>query len=78
MHRFSQNVLRQSLQEILSDLGLEKRLAQWNRLARQAKENKKPAPAKQKDTENPSHGVSGYLLLGIAGLAVSALGVYYQ
>lgn len=78
MHRFSQNVLRQSLQEILSDLGLEKRLAQWNRLARQAKENKKPAPAKQKDTENPSHGVNSYLLLGIAGLVVSALGVYYQ
>ena len=78
MHRFSQKFLRQSLQEILSDLRLEKRLAQRNRVARQAKENKKPAPAKQKVTENPSHGVNGYLSLGRAGLAISALGVYYQ
>ena len=74
MHRFSQKFLRQSLQEILSDLRLEKRLAQRNCVARQAKENKKPAPAKQKDTENPSHGVNGYLPLGTAGLAISALG----
>ena len=74
MHRFSQKFLRQNLQEILSDLWLEKRLAQRNRVARQAKENKKPAPAKQKDTENPSHGVNGYLPLGTAGLAISALG----
>ena len=32
----------------------------------------------KKETENTSGGVNSYLLLGIGGLAVSTLGVYYQ
>ena len=42
------------------------------------KKQKPPAAAaeEKKVTENRSGGVNGYLLLGIGGLAVSALGVY--
>lgn len=39
----------------------------------------KRIPAELKvEPANPSAGVNGYLLLGIKGLMVSALGVYYQ
>ena len=50
-----------------------------NRVAREAKKNQKPPAAaaeEKKETKNPSGGVNGYLLLGIGGLAVSALNVY--
>ena len=50
-----------------------------NRVAREAKKNQKPPAAaaeEKKETKNPSGGVNGYLLLGIGGLAVSALSVY--
>lgn len=52
-----------------------------NRVAREAATNQKPPAAaaeEKKETENPSGGVNGYLLIGIRGLAVFALGVYYQ
>ena len=58
-----------------------KKLAGRNRVAREAKKNQKPpaTPAdEKKETENASFGVNRYLLLGIKGLVVSALGVYYQ
>ena len=50
-----------------------------NRVVREAKENHKPPAAaaeEKKETKNPSGGVNGCLLLGIGGLAVSALSVY--
>ena len=58
-----------------------KKLAERNGLGCEAKKNQKPsdAPAEEKEkSENPSGGVNSYLLLGIGGLVVSVLGVYYQ
>ena len=67
-----------------------KRLAERNRLAREAKkqaEAQKPptnsttdtnANTTSANTEEQSSINSGYLILGVGGLIVSALGVYYQ
>ena len=57
------------------------KLAERNRLGYEAKKNQKPpeAPAEEKKkSESPSGGVNSYLLPGIDGLVVSAVGVYYQ
>ena len=78
--RCYQKFLRQNLQT-LGELQLEKMLAERNGLGCEAKKNQKPpdAPAEEKEkSENPSGGVNSYLLLGIGGLVVSVLGVYYQ
>ena len=66
-----------------------KRLAERNRLAREAKKQAKAAssaapspgttPEKNPETSSGSDSsTSGYLILGIGGLLVSAMGVYYQ
>lgn len=59
-----------------------KMLAERNGLACEAKKNQKPPEApsdeENKEPENPSRGVNGFLLLDVEDLAVSALGVYYQ
>ena len=68
-----------------------KRLAKRNRLAREAKkqaEAQKPTnsttnanantTSASANTEGQSSINSGYLILGVGGLIVSALGVYYQ
>ena len=60
---------------------VEKKLAERNRLGCEAKKNQKPpdAPAEEKEkSESPSGAVNSYLLLGIGGLVVSVMGVYYQ
>lgn len=78
--RCYQKFLRQNLQT-LGELQLEKKLAERNGLGCEAKKNQKPpdAPAEEKEkSENPSGGVNSYLLLGIGGLVVSVLGVYYE
>ena len=78
--RCYQKLLRQNLQT-LGELQLEKKLAKRNRLGCEAKKNQKPpdAPAEEKEkSENASGGVNSYLLLGIGGLVVSVLGLYYQ
>ena len=52
-----------------------------NRVVREAATNQKPpavAAEEKKRERKPSGGVNGYLLIGIIGLAVFALGVYYQ
>ena len=64
-----------------------KKLAERNRLAREAKKQAKAAssaapspgttPEKKPETSSDSSH-SGYLILGIGGLLVSAMGVYYQ
>ena len=58
----------------------DKKLAERNRVARDAKKKNRPAaPAEEKkEPGNPRGGVNGYFRLGIGGLAVSALGVYHQ
>ena len=65
-----------------------KRLAERNRLAREAKkqaEAQKPTTSTTTDATNnttstteQSSDNNGYLILGIGGLIVSGLGVYYQ
>ncbi|CAH3163181.1 unnamed protein product, partial [Porites lobata] len=78
--RCYQKFLRQNLQT-LGELQLEKKLAERNGLGCEAKKNQKPpdAPAEEKEkSENPSGGVNSYLLLGIGGLVVSVVGVYYE
>ena len=61
-----------------------KRLAERNRLAREAKKQAKeesvtPSPEPTPSTSNDSSSnTSGYLILGVGGLLVSAMGVYYQ
>ena len=67
-----------------------KRLAERNRLAREAKkqaEAQKPPTnnttttnqeTNQSSSPNTTNNISGYLILGVGGLIVSALGVYYQ
>ena len=66
-----------------------KRLAERNRLARGAKkkaEAQKPPTnstnsnqaTDQSSTTNTANNTSVYLILGVSGLIVSALGVYYQ
>ena len=62
----------------------DKRLAERNRLAREAKkqaEAQKPTNSTTNanaNTEGQSSINSGYLILGVGGLIVSTLGVYYQ
>ena len=56
-----------------------KKLAERTGVAREAKKKKQKtseAPSEQK--ESGSGGANEYLLLGIEGLSISALGVYYQ
>ena len=67
-----------------------RRLAERNRLAREAKKQSKAASAAPNPDTNPeptpttssssdsSSNTSGYLILGVGGLLVSAMGVYYQ
>ena len=69
-----------------------KRLAERNRLAREAKKQAKAASAAPNPDTKPeptpttssssdsssSSNTSGYLILGVGGLLVSAMGVYYQ
>ena len=66
--------------KILGELQLPKSLPNvtaWH--VRQKKnQNQLTTPAEKNETENLGSEVHGYLLLGIGGLAVSALGVYYQ
>ena len=64
-----------------------RRLAERNRLAREAKKQSKAAsaapnhdtkPEPTPTTSSSSSNTSGYLILGVGGLLVSAMGVYYQ
>ena len=62
----------------------DKRLAERNRLAREAKKQaeaqKPPTNTTTNTTEQSSNSSTntGYFILGIGGLIVSSLGVYYQ
>lgn len=56
-------------------------LAERNRLVREAKKVQKELEVpveEKKEPENSSSGVNGYLLLGVGGLDVSEIGVYYH
>ena len=68
-----------------------RRLAERNRLAREAKKQSKaasaapnhdtkpePTPTTSSSSDSSSSNTSGYLILGVGGLLVSAMGVYYQ
>ena len=63
-----------------------KRLTERNRLAREAKiqaaltnsTNSTNSINSTKDQSSSSNSNSGYLILGVGGLIVSALGLYYQ
>lgn len=74
--KFCQKSSKQNFEKNTGRVATGKKLAERTGVAREAKKKTSEAPAEQK--ESGSGGANEYLLLGIEGPAVSALGVYYQ